>query len=256
MKPMKTAKIFELPTIQMVLRSTLSLFIGATLAASSFYSFRAEAQSGPIEMDDSSAPQRPPPKVRSGSVVGRKAAQKYMGPHDREAAVRDDAGSSPVGPQDHYLALHLGAYVSDNAYRWGSADSQANVGDATVGLTYRIGEWTHTMDAVFRVDYSAFGLDQGTAGKLSILPMITFPEATSRFPIYLGAGAGLGIFTKQINGKSALSIDYQVVLGARFFEVIGSTGFFIEGGIKNSFFLLTDGQFNGTFVAAGPVFTF
>jgi hypothetical protein len=119
-----------------------------------------------------------------------------------------------------------------------------------------MGEWQHSMDFALRLDYSAFGLDDGTAGKLSFLPMITFPDASSRFPLYLGGGIGVGIFTKQIDKESALSLDYELVLGARFFEVFANTGFFVEAGVKNSLFLLTDGQFNGTFVAVGPVFTF
>lgn len=230
----------------------------AFLLACLLSSAAAFGQDGPIEMDDSSAPPaRTAPVRQSGSpAVGRKAAEKYMAPHSAPAVRDDRAPDAGLGPQDHYLAVHLGAYVSDNAYRWGSHDNQSNVGDATVGITYRIGEWTHTMDLAFRADYSAFGLDDGTASKISLLPMITFPDAASRFPLYLGAGLGLGIFTKQIDRESALSLDYEVVLGARFFEVFSNTGFFIEAGMKNSLFLLTDGQFNGTFVAVGPVFTF
>lgn len=226
----------------------------------------AHAQGGPIEMNDDGpiiessstttttttrpAPGATPPK---GSVVGRKAAQKYMGPHD--APTGTEAGSQ-MGPGDHYLAVHVGGYISDNSYRWGTKDNQSDVGDATIGVTYRVGEWQHSMDLALRVDYSAYGLDDGTAGKLSFLPMITFPDASSKFPLYLGAGIGLGVFTKQIDRESALSLDYQLVLGARFFEVVGNTGFFVEAGVKNHLLLLSDGQFNGTFVAVGPVFTF
>ncbi len=218
----------------------------------------AHAQGGPIEMSDSgnetvevSTPKKGPQK---GSTVGRRAAEKYMTPDVKERANRDVGAQ--MAPGDHYLAVHLGGYVSDNAYRWGSPDNQTDVGDATVGVTYRIGEWVNSMDLALRLDYSAFGLRDGTAGKLSFSPIVTFPDASSRFPLYLGAGLGLGIFTKQISGESALAFDYTLVLGARFFEVVGNTGFFLEAGIKNSLFLLSDGQFNGTFVAVGPVFTF
>ena len=226
-------------------------------AAIAFSSNVAFAQSGPIEMDDSAPVAAPPVKVKSkGSTVGRRAAEKYMASKADAPAASDREAGQLLSPTDHYLAVHIGRFVSDNAYRWGSRDNQSNVGGAVVGVTYRIGEWQHSMDLAFRLDYNAFGLDDGSAGKLSFLPMITFPEASSRFPLYLGAGVGVGIFTKQIDQKSALTLDYQLVLGARFFEVFANTGFFIEAGLKNSLFLLTDGQFNGTFVAVGPVFTF
>lgn len=215
---------------------------------------KASAQAGPIEVEDSNPVAAPTPK--KGSVVGRRAAEKYMAPHKAE----DEGGRETIGSQlsssDHYLAVHIGGYVSDNSYRWGLPDNQKDIGDATVGVTYRLGEWQHAMDLALRVDYSAYGLQDGTAGKLSFVPMITFPDASSKFPLYLGAGIGLGIFTKQVSSESALAFDYQLVLGARFFEVIGNAGFFIEAGIKNHILILSDGQFNGTFVAVGPVFTF
>lgn len=227
------------------------IFVAAFTSA---FSEPVLAQGGPIELDESA----PPPKVKSSGppVVGRRAAEKYMAPKAGSSTSSEREVGSQLSSNDHYLAVHLGGYVSDNAYRWGSRDNQTDIGDATVGVTYRIGEWVNSMDLALRLDYSAFGLADGTAGKLSFSPIITFPDASSRFPLYLGAGVGLGIFTKQIEKESALSFDYTLVLGARFFEVFANTGFFVEAGIKNSLFLLTDGQFNGTFVAVGPVFTF
>jgi hypothetical protein len=227
---------------------TALIFLLATLT-----SLAAIAQSGPIEMGDSGSDSVDVVTPKKGTVVGRRAAEKYMTPDVKEK-VREVGAQ--MNPSDHYLAIHFGGYVSDNAYRWGSPDNQTDVGDATVGVTYRMGEWVNSMDLALRLDYSAFGLAGGTAGKLSFAPIITFPDASSRFPLYLGAGLGLGIFTKQIDGESALSFDYTLVLGARFFEVFANTGFFVEAGLKNSLFVLSDGQFNGTFVAVGPVFTF
>ena len=238
-----------------------SLITGAILAFGLLSAPLAKAQSGPIDMSDSKAPSAPATTApKKGSVVGRRAAEKYMETHtpteENRNDVRTDVLGRPTTTSDHYLAVHLGMYVSDNAYRWGNPDSQADVGDATVGVTYRIGEWQNSMDLALRIDYSAYGLRDGTASQLSFSPMVTFPDASSRFPLYLGAGIGAGIFTKQISGESAIAFDYQLVLGARFFEVFANTGFFVEAGIKNHILVLSDGQFNGTFVALGPVFTF
>ncbi|MDX9730401.1 MAG: hypothetical protein RBT63_01400 [Bdellovibrionales bacterium] len=202
--------------------------------------------------------------------VGRQAASKYMSPQRPEAGSEEakqyDASvhSNPgayrapavAGPDDHYLAIHFGWFASDSAYNWGRQDSQTNVGNWNAGLTYRVGEWVNSMDLNFRFDVSRLTPADGRVTKFSFLPLFTFPEASSRFPLYFGAGIGLGIFGNQIADESTMSIDYQLVAGARLFNLWGHTGFFVEGGMKNHFHIFSDGQYNGTFIATGLVFTF
>lgn len=182
-------------------------------------------------------------------VVGKKAARKYFKKTRKKAA-------RMVGGMDHYLAIHLGSFVSDDAYVWGEREKSEDLGDLTVGVTYRMGEWTDSMDFLIRFDFNSYKVDEEKPLKMSLLPMISFPDAQSRFPLYFGVGAGLGVFFKQSNGESDLSLDYQLVAGARFFEVLESTGFFIETGMKNHIHLFSDGQFNGIFATVGTVFSF
>ncbi|HWU44297.1 MAG TPA: hypothetical protein VN132_12690, partial [Bdellovibrio sp.] len=147
-------------------------------------------------------------------------------------------------------------YVSSQSYDWGKQGQQNGVGGNGLDLTYRMGEWYKSMDLNLRVGYNEYDVGGEDASKLSFMPMITFPDASSRFPLYFGAGVGLGIFLKQANGKSPLSLDYQLVAGARFFDVVENTGFFIEAGLKNHLLITSSGQLNGTFLAGGLVFTF
>lgn len=182
--------------------------------------------------------------------VGRKAAEKYMAPR------RSSTPVGALGPDSHYLALHLGGYASDDAYKWGDGGDMTNIGSWNVGVTYRVGEWKNSMDLGIRLDLSNYKLEEGRSSKLSFLPVITFPDASSRFPLYFGGAIGPGVFIKQVAQESSLSLDYQIFAGARFFDIFGSTGFFIEGGLKNHLLLLSDGQFNGTFVVLGALFTF
>ncbi len=189
--------------------------------------------------------------------VGRKAAQKYMGVQPNKAGSRGPSStSSSAGSASHYLALHVGTYLSDDAYRWGPLKKVTDVGKLNAGVTYRVGEWVNSMDLAFRMEVSTFELPTGNATKFSVLPIFMFPDATSRFPIYFGVGVGLGVLTKQLDGESSLAVDYQLLLGARLLNMIESTGFFVEAGIKNHLHLLSDGQFNGTFITVGSVFTF
>ncbi len=187
--------------------------------------------------------------VNEPHPAGHKSAERYMG-------VKPTRSISTIGSDNHYLAIHLGAFVSSTSYQWGANPRIDNVGALSAGVTYRIGEWVNSMDFLVRADINSYGLPEGRAIKLSLLPMITFPDAASSFPLYFGVGAGLGIFLQQISQESSISLDYELVAGIRFFNVIDTTGFFVESGLKNHLLLLSDGQYNGVFVAAGALFTF
>lgn len=226
-----------------------------------------DSRGGAIEIPDSGSSSGNAGRRSFQPRVGRKAAEKYMAPNRRMAA--DDSNdvvevpsrtspsqSSSSGDDSHYMAIHVGSFVSDSTYKWGDRDQQSDTGRLNVGVTYRVGEWVNSMDMNIRVDYAGFELSEGRANKLSFLPVIMFPDANSRFPLYFGIGAGLGVFVNQISNESPLSIDYQVLAGVRFMDVFEGAGFFLEAGMKNHFLLLSDGQFNGTFVTAGTVFTF
>lgn len=228
---------------------------------------------GAIEITDEPSPAKrqgkPLINARSGfrPKVGRQAAAKYMSPQRPDQKDEDGGGEDgqtessrsrqPAGTSsDHYLALHVGSFVSDNSYKWGAPENQDNIGRWNLGVTYRMGEWVNSMDLLMRFDVSRFALAEGGVTKFSFLPLITFPDASSRFPLYFGAGLGLGFFGTQLAGESSLALDYQLMAGARFFNIWDLTGLFIEGGIKNHLHILSDGQYNGTFITTGLLFTF
>jgi hypothetical protein len=182
---------------------------------------------------------------------GRDAAAKYMAPSNGTTSRR------PAGTDsDRYLAIHFGPFLTDNAYKWGARDRVGDAGNWTAGLTYRLGGWDRTADFAARVDLSTYDLPEGGATKISLVPLILFPDASSKFPLYFGGGVGLGIMAKQIASESPLNLEYQLLAGVRFFELAGSAGFFVETGIKNHLNIFSDGQFNGIFIALGSVFTF
>lgn len=206
-------------------------------------------------------------RAQEAPRVGRGAASKYFqqrAPDQSEddqgyqsAEIRPVASSS--GPVDHYLALHAGKIMGSTAYEWGNQNKQTDVGDFTAGLTYRVGEWRNSMDLNLRIDFIQFEVDgngEKKPLKMSIIPLVTFPDASSKFPLYFGFGAGPGVFFRQTDNEATLSLDYQLVAGARFFDVFENAGFFLETGLKNHLQLWNSGQFNGTFLTGGAVFTF
>lgn len=193
-------------------------------------------------------------KVAPSTRVGRDVTPVY-GP---EAAAEYMSASNPSsrrGSGDHYLAIHGGRIVSGEAWEWGQRNKQSDTGSYSAGVTYRVREWS-TMDLNLRIDFNEYKIAGETPLKMSLLPLLIFPDASSKFPLYFGVGGGLGVFFKQVPDESQIAFDYQFLMGARFFDVLHQTGFFVETGMKNHLLLLTSGQLNGVFLTGGALFTF
>lgn len=183
--------------------------------------------------------------------VGREAAARYFGgPAPRTPS------SSSMGPEDHYLALHFGRFMETQSWDWGTNGRVDDIGSTSIGVTYRMYEWRNSMDLNIRVDFNEYKVAGEKPQKLTLMPLLTFPDASARFPLYFGFGAGLGVFLKQIPDESPIAFDYQLIMGARFFDIFENTGFFIEAGLKNHLLLTSSGQVNGTYLTGGLVFTF
>lgn len=190
--------------------------------------------------------------------VGKEKAQTYFQDRKHASAKKKSAVRAPAseeGDTPRFLALHIGTFFSSQSYKWGHGN-QTNPGRLNMGVDYRLGEWVNTADVLLRVDFTTYGLDEGSARKLSIGMIVTFPDANSRFPLYFGAGIGPGFFVQQIHNQSALALDYSLLAGVRFLNVIDQVGFLVETGIKNHIHLFSEGQFNGIYINVGTVFAF
>lgn len=186
--------------------------------------------------------------AQSNPTVGRGAAEKYF---------TEDVEPAPSMniPSQNLLMLHLGTYNRSEAYKWKGDQKRTDLAKVSYGLTYLFEQWT-SVDMFLRADFNEYVVDGTRAMKMSILPLWTIPMAANNFPLYFGIGAGVGIFFSQVDNESNLSLDYQLVAGARFTDLYEGAGFFVEYGLKNHFHLLSDGQFNGTVLSAGAVFNF
>lgn len=192
-------------------------------------------------------------KSEEKPAVGEAEASKYM----RKKAPESQGEWRGLSDGEHFLALHMGTFLNGDAYRWSAEkDPATRAGGLNLGFTYRIQPFSKLADWNVRGDFLFFTLPEGRPVMLSVLPLLIFPESSSKFPIYFGLGAGPGVYFQQVNSKSYFALAYQLLVGARFFDVMGSTGFFVEGGIKNHLHLLSEGQFNGAFVSVGTIFTF
>lgn len=185
--------------------------------------------------------------------VGRKKAAEYF---DKEIEpAKETFEKATKGSSEHLLMLHIGSYTNSTAYAWKGSDKRDGVAKSSYGVTYLFDQW-HNIDVNLRADFNEFKLDDTRATKLSLMPLLTLPMAESHFPLYFGIGAGVGVFFTQVEQESSLSFDYQLMVGARFTELIENFGVFIEYGLKNHLHALSDGQLNATAISGGAVFTF
>lgn len=196
-------------------------------------------------------------KTEVTELPEKRKSEKEAAKYFSKKAEDIETPSGTLSPQDHYLSVHLGSFVSSHSYSWGDRSHVEDTGRLTGGLTYRLGPMSSLFDWALRVDFLGNELPEGRTVLMGVYPMILFPEAGSYFPLYFGLGFGPGIFFQQLKGESSLAFTYQLVAGVRLFNLIGdTTGFFLEGGMKNHILLLSDGQFNGFFISVGPIFTF
>lgn len=182
--------------------------------------------------------------------VGKKEASKYF---QKEADAPEAPSSHSKG--DGLLMLHVGGFSNSTAYQWKDNNKRTGVGKATYGVTYLYDQWG-SLDVNLRLDFIEYKVDDERALKLSLLPLWTFPMAERHFPLYFGFGVGPGVFFNQLADESNLSLDYQLIVGARFLDIVENFGAFVEFGLKNHLHVLSDGQFNGTALVAGLAFTF
>ena len=188
--------------------------------------------------------------------VGRDAAAKYFQKNPQAQAENyRSVASEALGAEQRYLMFGASLYTKSDSYNWGRINKENDVGKWGIDMTYRLGT-TNLIDEALRVSYSEYNAFNQRANKLSFMYAFMLPDAASQFPLYFGAAAGPGVFLTQLSDESSLSLDYQLFLGLRIFNLFDTTGFYIEGGMKNHLQLTSDGQVNGTYISGGAIFAF
>lgn len=211
----------------------------------------------PVVQQDEQKTEPPSIEKRVPGESGENAARQYF-IERKQRGTSMGAERKPSSESDgpRYMAIQIGTFITDKQYRWGSKDRADDVGEMIVGMSYRMGQWTNSMDLLLRTEFITYDIDGETPKKLSVMPVITFPDAGSNFPVYFGAGAGVGVFFDQVGDESDLSADYQLLVGARFMNLWESGGLVFESGLKGHVHLVSSGQFNGVFLTMGAAFTF
>lgn len=195
--------------------------------------------------------------ANSAPKVGRTAAAKYFQKNPDEFKNNRDIASDEEGlrEEERYLAFGASLFTKSESFSWGSANKEQNIGKLGLDMTYRLSQ-SNYVDYALRVSYAEYEPLNQKANKMSFMYAAVLPDAGSKFPLYFGAAAGLGIFFTQLSNESPVTADYQLFLGLRMFNLFDSTGFYLEAGMKNHLQITTDGQLNGTYISSGAIFTF
>ncbi len=153
--------------------------------------------------------------------------------------------------------IHMSGFLNSTSHSWGSDGRAEDMGRFNFGLTHFRGPSEWIGDVAIRTEFTTYRVGERQPVKLAALPMLFYPEWTDEFPIYFGLGVGLGIMFNAPKNESAFTFEYQVSLGLKFDKLFSSYegwGFFLEGGIKNHLSLLSKGEFDGEYIAAGVSF--
>jgi len=194
--------------------------------------------------------------------VGRSVAAKYFEKNTNEKRkslryMAEETGEdeASVNTAGRYLAVGVSLFSKSEAFNWGTNSKELDVGKLGFDMTYRLSQ-SNNIDYALRVLYTEYIAVNQKANKMSFMYAVTLPDAGAEFPLYFGAALGPGAFFTQLKDESSLTLDYQLFLGLRIFNLLDKTGFYFEGGMKNHLQLTSDGQLNGTYLACGAVFTF
>ena len=192
-----------------------------------------------------------PERPRRTAEVGEKAARKYF-----QAREGGKKAARRAVDADRFMALYFGGFVSDKQHRWGRQEREEDVGEVIFGVDYRVGEWVSSMDMMLRAELLSYELDDENPLLLNLMPIVTFPDFKGGFPLYFGAGAGVGVFFRQLENESDLSLNYNVLAGVRFPELFEKGGLMLETGLLGHVHVLSSGQFSGVYLKVGSVFAF
>ena len=180
-------------------------------------------------------------------VVGTDVSDSYF-----RSRARSHASSANLA---HFIGIHFGTFIKDEALDW-SETREKNRGKSLFGTTYRLGELGRLVDMSLRFNYTNYNLTKKSPRQFSLSPLFLIPSTRSQFPLYLGAGLGLGAIFSQVDSKSFLALNYHLLTGLRFFNVFGSVGTFLEAGYTGHVHLISNGEFHGFYILVGLLFTF
>ena len=108
-------------------------------------------------------------------------------------------------------------------------EKQKPLSSYTFGFNQRIKEYTAIGDLNLKIELHSVALETQRSTQVTITPHFSLPDIRSGFPIYVGFGAGFGLFPRHILKKQpALSFNVQMYTGLRLIDIYKNFGLITE----------------------------
>ena len=127
----------------------------------------------------------------------------------------------------------FGLYSGFSFHRESTSKTFHPSSSLTLGFNQKVRELFQVADIDLQFSIFFTKLERQKAILLELTPRISFPEVQTAFPFYIGLGAGLGFYPRNIVKKMpALSANAQCFIGLRFLEIYHNLGFFTEWNLR------------------------
>ena len=133
--------------------------------------------------------------------------------------------------QDYSKSFTL--YSGMSFYRESTERSFKPFSSFVLGFNRRLKEIPQLGDLNLQAAVISSQMATHRAVLLEITPRLTIPEIRTAFPLYVGAGLGLGFYPRYIiREQPFLSVNSQFFIGLRFFDLYYNLGFSAELNLK------------------------
>ena len=154
---------------------------------------------------------------------------------------------------------HLGLYLGTSLYgETTDQDTFKPFSSFVFGLSQRIREFPAIGDLSIRVELLSMKFaDKKREWLVDVVPVFSLPDVRSGFPVYVGAGGGVGLFPRHIVKKEpVLSFNARLFAGVRVIDWYENMGFFGEVSVKTQFPVYDAKLYMEVFLTLGGLFSF
>ena len=124
----------------------------------------------------------------------------------------------------HYTRS-FSVYSGLSFYRESSVKSLPPFSSFVFGFHQKVKEIKEFGDINIKFSFSSQQLDKQNAFLWEFMPQLSFPDLRSAFPLYLGLGAGFGLYPRNIiRKKPSLSLSSEFFVGLRFLNLYHNFG--------------------------------
>ena len=127
----------------------------------------------------------------------------------------------------------LGLYIGTSVHGEEGPNTIKPFSTMLLGLSQRLREFPLFGSADLRVELRSMRLSTHREWLISVTPVFSLPDVSSGFPVYAGAGGGVGLFPRHlVKKRPVLSLNALLFGGVRMVDWYENAGAFGEVGVQ------------------------